>query len=120
MTEEQYMQSVSREDYAVPLRKEIEGQFHIADTRSKSFKELYEALLLHITHLVDKDFHQLISLLYRLDISEKRLRRLLAEKPEQDAATIITGLILERLLRKIKTKKEYKTPQPDSSDPEKW
>lgn len=120
MPVEQSIKSVKKEALSIPLKQELKRQFNLTDTGSKSNEEIYASFLAHITYLVDKDFHQLISLLYRHDVPENKLRKLLAERPDEDAATIITDLILERLSLKIKTREQYKTPQADPSDPEKW
>ena len=48
-------------------------------------------------------------MLYRLDISEERLKLALFSKTEsQPIARLITDLIIERQLQKIASKKQYK------------
>ena len=52
------------------------------------------------------NFNKLISLLYRLDINESKLKQLLADSPGEDAGMIIAELIIERQLQKIKSRNE--------------
>ena len=78
-----------------------------------------QLLINKINQLVHSDFPKLVSVLYRLDISEQKLKQLLNEHKDIDAAVIIADLIIERQLQKIKTKENFK---PDSNIPEneKW
>lgn len=102
------------------MSNELERELQLPVPKSLSHEDLYLLVLRHITFLLDHDFHQLILLLYRLDVSEEKLKVLLAEQPYVDAAQLITALILERLSLKIKTRQQYPVPAPDPSDPEKW
>ena len=72
-----------------------------------------------INYLISSDFHSLVSLLYRMDVSETRINEALAGNPGTDAAKIIAGLMLERQLEKMETRKQFKRNQ-DISDEEKW
>jgi hypothetical protein len=73
-----------------------------------------------INELIQNDFHKLISLLYRLDISEEKLKHLLIEKPETNAGDLIADLIIERQIQKAKSREKYKQPGDNISDEEKW
>ena len=50
------------------------------------------ALAARINRLITDDFSGLINLLYRLDISEAKLKKLLSEHPQEDAGKIIAGI----------------------------
>jgi hypothetical protein len=82
--------------------------------------ELHALLAEHINHLVQKDFQRLINLLYRLDISETRLRTLLEQATDHDAGDIIASLIIERQLQKIKSRREFSQRDNNISEEEKW
>jgi hypothetical protein len=60
----------------------------------------------YINSLISNNFNKLISILYRLDINESKLKQLLAANPGEDAGMIIAELIIERQLQKIKTRSE--------------
>jgi hypothetical protein len=60
-----------------------------------------------INNLLDKDFERLVFLLYRMDVNEDKLKRLLKENAGGDAGLIIADLMIERQMQKIKSRKEY-------------
>jgi hypothetical protein len=84
-----------------------------------SFHLLKERLSSHINLLIQSDFQKLVSILYRVDVSEPKLKHLLKENPGYDAANIITDLIIERQLQKIKSRQEHRNDE-NISDDEKW
>lgn len=61
-----------------------------------------------LNELINRDFGGLIRLLYRLDISETKLRSILADLPQEDAGVLIASLILEREAQKQKTREQFK------------
>lgn len=78
-----------------------------------------EQLAEFIHQLIDKDFSQLVQLLYRLDVSEAKLRSVLLEHPTGDAGEMIAQLILERIAQREKNKQLFKQ-QGDIPEDEKW
>ena len=79
-----------------------------------------EALLAEIVNgWIRSDFTRLVQFLYRIDISESRLRLLLEENTEEDTGHLLARLILERLWQKIETRRQYK-PGETTSDEERW
>ena len=80
---------------------------------------LKERLSSHINFLIQSDFQKLVSILYRVDVNEPKLKHLLKENPGYDAANIITDLIIERQLQKIKSRQEHRNDENISED-EKW
>ncbi len=75
-----------------------------------------------INELLNTDFNRLISILYRLDVHEEKLKQLLREQPGNDAGMIIAQLMIERQLQKLKSREN--SGQPDTGanmdDSEKW
>ena len=84
-----------------------------------SFELLKERLSSHINFLIQSDFQKLASILYRVDVSESKLKNLLKENQGFHAASIITDLIIERELQKIRSRQEYRNDENISED-EKW
>lgn len=84
-----------------------------------SFDLLKERISSHINFLIQSDFQKLVSILYRVDVSESKLRHLLKERQGLDAANIITDLIIERQLQKIRSRHEHRNDEIISDD-EKW
>ena len=81
--------------------------------------KLREQLIFYINHLVLNDFNKLVQILYSVDVSEQKLKTLLQEKPQTDAAELIADLLIERQQQKIATKKSSK-PNNDIAEDEKW
>jgi len=70
--------------------------------------ELHAALRGVINDLIQHDFQRLVSVLYRVDIEENKLKKILKEQQGTDAAEIITSLIIERERQKIETRKKFR------------
>ena len=85
-----------------------------------SFELLNEKLRQHINNLILHDFQKLVTLLYRIDINEEKLKYLLKENADRDAATIISDLIIERQKQKIKSRELFKQWDMDIDENEKW
>ena len=73
-----------------------------------------------INELIQNDFQKLISILYRLDINEEKLKHLLKENTKSDAGLIITELIIERQLQKIKARQQFRGRDNDIDENERW
>lgn len=72
-----------------------------------SFEQLQQELAAFINHLINTNFEKLISLLYRIDISEAKLKELLQHNEDKSAGEIIAVLIIERQQQKIKTRQLF-------------
>jgi hypothetical protein len=67
----------------------------------KTFSELEQLgpsdLIAYINDCIQHDFNKLVQLLYRIDVSEEKLKYILQLNPNEDAAKLIAAVILERL-----------------------
>jgi hypothetical protein len=84
-----------------------------------SLDELKKDLSIFINQLVQRDFHSLVALLYRIDISEPKLKQLL-DQMDENAGDIIAVLIIERELEKLDSRRKYKQGNSAASEEEKW
>ena len=82
--------------------------------------EIREQLIALINELINKDFHALVKLLYRIDIDEKKIRLYLNQNTNKDSASIIADLIIERQLQKIDSRKQFSETKNHESNEEKW
>jgi hypothetical protein len=82
-------------------------------------KLLQQQLQQHINHLINNDFERLVQVLYTVDVDEKKLKTLLHEHKDVDAAQIISELIIQRQLQKQQTKADFKN-QWNAEDEERW
>jgi hypothetical protein len=102
---------------------QLQNELLIGENEVTSFADLKEKWALYFDSLIQNDFPKLVSLFYRIDISEDKLRRILKENPDENAGKMITSLVIERLLQKIRTRNEFHSkPDVFSDDPgaEKW
>jgi hypothetical protein len=73
-----------------------------------------------INELITNDFQQLVSVLYRVDVSETKLKRLLQENPGTDAGLLLADLMIERQLQKLRSRKQFRQRDNDIDENEKW
>ena len=85
----------------------INKQVDIDLSEDISKNELQQKLTAFINELIVNDFQRLITILYRIDVDEKKLKRILLENAGTDAAEIITTLVIEREIQKIETRKQF-------------
>ena len=76
--------------------------------------ELEAQLAEKINILIQRDFGALVQLLYRIDVSEAKLRLMLHNDAGEDAGLLIARLIMERQWQKIESRRRYR--QDDNSD----
>ncbi len=79
-----------------------------------------EFLTEKINFLIVHDFNKLIYILYRADINELKLNKLLAENKKEDAGKIIAALFIQRQLEKIKSREENAQSNHKDSEEERW
>ena len=103
-------------------------------TRNYTFLEIEDMLLQNFNQRVSKiedifltewelilnNFELLIQLLYRIDVSESKLKKLLLENQNEDAGKMIAALIIERQIQKIKSTKDQDNQKEDASTEERW
>jgi hypothetical protein len=78
-----------------------------------------EKLVSYINDLINHDFGKLIRILYRIDVSEKKIKEMLASSLT-DAGVLIADMIIERQMQKIKTRSQYPEKNKNISGDEKW
>lgn len=85
-----------------------------------TWETLQQKLAAHLSQIVEKDFQQFVWLLYRLDVSEKKVRDLLADPHQRQPLIAIASLIIERQLQKLKTREQSKPPTYLPDEEELW
>lgn len=80
---------------------------------------LTDQLSVYINDLLINDFNQLVYILYRVDISENKLKQTLIENKEKEAGKLIAGMLIERQLEKMKSRKAHPFDR-EIPDDEKW
>ena len=82
--------------------------------------DLIELLSQKINDLILHDFNKLIAILYRADISEKKLNALLQQASDEPAGKLIAILFIERQLQKIKSRQENRRDVNDIAEEDRW
>lgn len=95
-----------------------EWSLTLLDTISEN--ELASLLATRINELIRHDMSHLISILYRIDVDEKKIREMLAKNKDTDAGLIIAHLVIERQKQKIKTRSMFNTRVDDINEEDKW
>lgn len=96
----------------------LNEQFSVKLSPLISDEELQKKLAPIINDLIENDFKKLIYILYKVDISEVKLKLMLRDNPET-AAEIIALLIIERQKEKLKSRKNFPSRN-DIPEDEKW
>jgi hypothetical protein len=87
---------------------------------SLSEDDLIDAFAIHVNDMIVHHFSQLITALYRIDVSEQKIRQTLIENPKADAGRIIAHLVVERQKQKIKTREQFSPRENHNDEEEKW
>ena len=69
--------------------------------------ELKSALKKIVSYLLDRDMSRLLLALYRIDVSEVKVKQVLAVAEPDKIADSITDLIIQRELQKVETRIKY-------------
>lgn len=103
------------------MSAEIESLLVQLTAHTTFFKqeELRQSLIDHINFLLVNDFSKLVQILYRVDVDEKKLKLLLQQHPQTDAAVLITDLLIKRQEEKKRTRDLFSRNQ-DISEEETW
>ncbi len=78
----------------------------ISSSEVSTTEDFQQILARLIRHLLDHDFERLLNGLYRIDVSEEKVKLALAS--EEDVADQIALLIIEREMQKVATREKYK------------
>jgi hypothetical protein len=68
-----------------------------------------------INELIKNDFSKLVQLLYRIDVSEVKLKNILQAQPNEDAGKLIAEVVLERLAATKKARAMFSNPNDTNS-----
>lgn len=92
----------------VELIRLINNELPFQLSEKISLAEVKEKLAVHINYLINHDFEKLVYYLYRIDVNESKMKHLLDKNGGENAAGLITDLIIKRQSEKIKSRKENK------------
>ena len=82
----------------------------------KRFEELADK----VNALLVGDFDRLITILYRMDVSDIKLKQLLKKNPGEDAGKIIAQLMVERQAQKLQSRQQFRPQDEEIDENDKW
>lgn len=98
----------------------INNEMGLGLSMHMTLDEIRQCMQAFVSYLIEKEFQQLVNVLYQIDVNERKLKYLLQENVGEDAAVIIADLIIARQLEKIDSRKAYGLDNGLPSDEEKW
>jgi len=72
-----------------------------------TLEEVHRFLREKIALLFNRNPGMLMSILYRIDVSESKLKRAMAETGPELLPAVIADLVIERQLQKLRVRREY-------------
>lgn len=93
------------------LKDTLAGEFGLATENLVSPEQIIAALAWRIDQLIVANPDQLFSMLYRLDISERKIKEAMAT--DEDVTKKIAVLIYERQLEKIISRRHFRSASPE-------
>jgi len=97
----------------------VDNQIEILFSLPASSENIRLLLAERVNDLIVSDFNQLISLLYRFDISENKLKQQL-QNADANAGEIIADLIIQRDEEKRRSREMFKQSEDEISEEDKW
>jgi hypothetical protein len=101
------------------LVKSVNSYLSLQLPQTITAEKLQQELAAFVNNLINTNFEKLVSLLYRIDVSELKLKALLKNNEDKNAGEIIAALIIERQQQKIKSRQLFSRDE-DISEEEKW
>lgn len=98
----------------------VETIFSIIDPQQLKDQELLNRLSKLINEMILHHFDQLIQILYRIDVDEVKLKKILKNNANEDAGIIIAQLIIERQVQKINLRQKIENTLNDAFNEETW
>jgi saccharopine dehydrogenase-like NADP-dependent oxidoreductase len=99
--------------------RQLSADADLTTTQHVTYDELEAALAEKLAYMISTDFQQFVLLLYKVDVSEFRVRQILESDLSPGVYRNIAALLIERQQEKIVSRKIYSQPPPDD-DEEKW
>lgn len=85
-----------------------------------TYEQLESLLATKLETMINQDFQQFVLLLYKIDVSEKKVRQVLAADTSEQVYKKIAALLIERQQQKIISRKTFTRPVNDDDGEERW
>ena len=87
------------------LSRIVNKDFEVDDIPSEEL--LRERLIEAFAYLLDNDISKMMNILYRTDVDEEKLKKLLISNSDLPSATVIADAYINRQKEKVETRKKY-------------
>lgn len=87
----------------------ISRNFELQKETVLTLNDVKYILTLKIRELLDKNVERLLSIIYRIDINQKKIDRIFENDSKDIIAMQIADAVIERQLMKVQTRNLYKT-----------
>ena len=98
----------------IAIASQIEKDFGVFNLRlataspdGSPYERLRQVVIPQVRHLLEHDYGALLSLLYRIDVSERKIAAASALEPKKALPEIFTELIIEREWQKVCYRQQY-------------
>lgn len=100
--------------------KYLSETFDVSIPAQTSQEQLEIFLAEKINYLIVNDFSSLVHILYRIDVSEQKIKTLLKENVNANAGRILAALIIERQLQKQQSRQQGRDNKNIIDENESW
>lgn len=83
------------------------GLLPATDNEHEKFVAFRQLLIRRIEELAEKDMQKLLWILYRVDVSEKKLNETLKQTPPEKFAEVMADMIIQRQIEKAESRKKF-------------
>ena len=83
-----------------------ETNLSVTNNSEEKFRLIRQMLIQRIEELLHRDIEKLKWILYRIDVSERKLYQTLQDS-DKDASTVMADLIIERQIEKAESRKKF-------------
>ncbi len=87
----------------------IKRNFELEEADIAALSDIKSILVIRIREMLDKNVEKLLSIVYRIDISQKKIDAIFDNLSKDDIASEIADAVIERQLMKVQTRKLYKS-----------
>ena len=106
-------------NHSQELQVEVQKCLGLPVLAGESYQQVYKKVYQYVAQLLAEDVNLVISLLYRLDVDEYKIKECLAQQEGQDTAGLLTNLIIDRQVQKI-AQRNMKFGDSGESQEERW
>jgi hypothetical protein len=93
----------TREFYSV-----ISSNFELQKADVMTVDDVKKALSARIRDMLDNNVEQLVSIIYRIDVSQKKVDEIFKNESKDEISVLLADAVIERQLMKVQSRKLYK------------